>query len=261
MNTLQATCAHMLPICLLTAAVVSLAEAEPYEVDPGINGVTVHGRVKLGAPLKDTVAVPVFRDSEFCGDTTLSDAPSVDPATNGLSGVVLSIQGIEKGKPLTPSDSPVTIEIESKACRFSPHLTTTLVGASLEIRNLDPILHNLHVRKDTRYGPTVMNVIQPAGTRSVQKPFGEAGFLDVRCDVHPFMGAFIHVFEHPYYAITDNTGQFSMTKVPPGVYKVSLWHEQFGFREKTVKVPPGESLSLDFELTKEAHPMVGKPAR
>ena len=58
MNTLQATCAHMLPICLLTAAVVSLAEAEPYEVDPGINGVTVHGRVKLGAPLKDTVAVP-----------------------------------------------------------------------------------------------------------------------------------------------------------------------------------------------------------
>ena len=156
--------------------------------------------------------------------------------------------GIERGKPLNSSGDPLVREIESKKCRFTPHLSVAAVGTGLEIRNLDPILHNLHVRRDTRYGPTVINVIQPAGTRSVQKPFRDAGFFDVRCDVHAFMSAFIHVFDHPYFTITDSTGAFEMTKVPPGIYKVHIWHEQFGTREKTIKVPPGEAVNVDMEI-------------
>lgn len=248
MMNLQATGTLMLPVCLVVGLVVAEATADTYQADLTINGVTVQGRIKLSGPPKDTVSIPVFRDSDYCGETSLGEIVAVDSSTNGFGNVVVSLVGVERGKPLIASESPLIIEIESKKCRFSPHLSTAVVGTTLEVRNLDPILHNLHVRRETRFGPTVMNVIQPAGTRSVQKPFSEAGFLDVRCDVHAFMSAFVHVFDHPYFTTTDDTGSFAMTKVPPGVYKVQIWHEQFGTRERTIKVPPGENVTLEMEI-------------
>jgi hypothetical protein len=62
------------------------------------------------------------------------------------------------------------------------------------------------------------------------------------------MSAFIHVFDHPYFAITDATGSFHLTEVPSGIYKLQIWHEQFGTREKTIKVPPGEEVNVDMEI-------------
>ena len=244
----QARGTLMLPVCLVVGLVVAEATAETYQADPTINGVTVQGRIKLSGLPKDNVPIPVYRDSDYCGEAILGEIVAVDSSTNGFGNVVVSLVGVERGKPLTPPESPLILEIESKKCRFSPHLSTAAVGTTLEIRNLDPILHNLHVRRETRFGPTVMNVIQPAGTRSVQKSFSEAGFLDVRCDVDIFMSAFIHVFDHPYFTTTDHAGSFAMTKVPPGVYKLQIWHEQFGTRERTIKVPPGENVTLEMEI-------------
>ena len=238
----------LLPACLVVGLVVSEATAGTYQADPTIDGVTVQGRIKLSGLPKDNAPIPVYRDDDYCGETMFGEIVAVDPSTNGFGNAIVSLVGVERGKALTPSESPLILEIESKKCRFSPHVSTAAVGTTLEIRNLDPILHNLHVRRETRFGPTVMNVIQPAGTRSVQKPFSEAGFLDVRCDVHAFMSAFVHVFDHPYFAATDPTGNFAMTKVPPGVYKLQIWHEQFGTREKTIKVPPGDNVTLEMEI-------------
>jgi plastocyanin len=244
----QARGTLVLLVCLVVGLLVADATAEPYQADPAIKGVTVQGQIKLSGLPKDNVTIPVYRDSEYCGETISGEIAVVDPSANGVGNVVVSLVGVERGKPLTPSETPLILEIESKKCRFSPHLSTAVVGTILEIRNLDPILHNLHVRKETRFGPTVMNVFQPAGTSSVQKPFSEAGFLDVRCDVHAFMSASVHVFDHPYFATTDHTGNFSMEKVPPGVYKLQIWHEQFGTRERTIKVPPGENVTIAMDI-------------
>ena len=238
----------LLPACLVVGLVVSEATAGTYQADPTIEGVTVQGRVKLTGLPKDNAPIPVYRDGDYCGETILGETVAVDLSTNGFGNAIVSLVGVERGKPLTPSESPLILEIESKKCRFSPHVSTAAVGTTLEIRNHDPILHNLHIRRETRFGPTVMNVIQPAGTRSVQKPFSETGFLDVRCDVHAFMSAFVHVFDHPYFATTDPTGNFAMTKVPPGLYKLQIWHEQFGTRERTIKVPPGENVIVEMEI-------------
>lgn len=252
----------MLPVCLVVGLIAGNATAETYQADPTITGVAVQGRIKLFGLPKDNAPIPVYRDGDYCGETSLGEIVAVDPSTNGFGNVVVSLVGVERGKPLIRSESPMIIEIESKKCRFSPHVNTAAVGTTLEIRNLDPILHNLHIRRETRFGPTVMNVIQPAGTRSVQKPFLEAGFLDVRCDVHAFMSAFIHVFDHPYFTTTDPTGSFAMTKVPPGVYKLQIWHEQFGTRERTIKVPPGENVTFEMEIgEKSSAPSDMRPAR
>ena len=244
----QARGTLMLPVWLVVGLVVAEAAAELYQTDSTIKGETVQGRIKLSGLPKDNVPIPVYRDGDYCGETMFGEIVNVDLSTKGVGNAVVSLVGVERGKPLTPSESPLILEIESKKCRFSPHVSVAAVGTTLEIRNLDPILHNLHVRRETRYGPTVMNVIQPAGTRSVQKPFSEAGFLDVRCDVHAFMSAFVHVFDHPYFTTTDDTGSFAMTMVPPGVYKLQIWHEHFGTRERTIKVPPGENVTLEIEI-------------
>lgn len=252
----------LLPACVVVGLVVSAATAGAYQADPTIEGVTVQGRVKLSGLPKDNVPIPVYRDGDYCGETIASETVAVDPSTNGFGNVVVSLVRVERGKPLIPSESPLVLEFESKKCRFAPHVSAVTVGTTLEVRNLDPILHNLHVRRDTRFGPTVMNFIQPAGTRSVQKPFPEAGFLDVRCDVHAFMSAFVHVFDHPYFATTDPTGSFVMTKVPPGRYKLQIWHEQFGTQERTVTVPPGENVTLEMEIGgKNLAPPDMRPAR
>jgi plastocyanin len=237
-----------LPVCLVVGLGVSAANAEAYQADPTIEGVTVQGRVKFSGVPKDNVPIPVYRDGEYCGETIPSETSAVDPSTKGFVNAIVSLVGVARGKPPIPNESPLILEIESKKCRFFPHVSAAVVGTTLEVRNLDPILHNLHVRKDTRFGPTVMNVIQPAGTRSVHKSFSKTGFLDVRCDVHPFMSAFIHIFDHPYFAITDSTGSFAMTKVPPGLYKLHIWHEQFGIQERTINVLPGENVTLEIEI-------------
>jgi hypothetical protein len=62
------------------------------------------------------------------------------------------------------------------------------------------------------------------------------------------MSAFIYIFDHPYFATTDPTGSFAMTKVPPGLYKLQIWHEQFGTRERTINVPPGENVTFEMEI-------------
>jgi plastocyanin len=235
--------------------------AESYQPDPTINGVTLQGLIKLAGQPKISAPISVYRDSHYCGETIFQEDVAVDPSTNGLSGVVVSLVGVERGKALIASDSTLVLEIESEKCRFSPHLSAVAVGTQLEIRNNDPILHDLRIRRDTRFGPTLMNIMQPAGTRSVHKPLQEMGHFDVRCDIHAFMSAFIHVFDHPYFAITDSTGSFHMTDVPPGIYTLQIWHEQFGVREKSIKVPPGEGLTVNLEMGKNVSSFDAKPAR
>ena len=126
----------MLPVCLVVGLVVAEATAETYQADPTINGVTVQGRIKLSGLPKDNVPIPVYRDSDYCGETMLGESVAVDPSANGVGHVVVSLVGVERGKPLIPTESPLILEIGSKKCRFSPHLSTAPVGTILEIRTL-----------------------------------------------------------------------------------------------------------------------------
>jgi len=137
------------------------------------------------------------------------------------------------------------ISFENHTCRFLPRTSVAVVGSVLEILNTDPILHNTHIRVDNRLGRTIINVVQPAGVDVIVKSLQIAGFFDIRCDAHTFMQASMHVFEHPYYALTDKTGRFEMAQVPPGTYRLRMWHEALGARTKTITVPPSGSLTLD----------------
>lgn len=216
-----------------------------YEVDATLTGVSVSGRITFAGKIPKAGRLPVHRDSAVCGETMPNEALQVDQASRGVSAVVVSLDGVAKGKAL-PGKVPVIVE--NRTCRFFPRANAALLGNQVEIRNSDPILHNTHIRNDTRYGDTLINVAQPVGAPAIHKSLTDTGLLDVRCDAHPFMRASIHVFEHPYFAVTDETGAYELTKVPPGEYRLRLWHERLGWREKVIQVSDQGPLILDWEV-------------
>jgi hypothetical protein len=219
-----------------------------YEVDQAVSGVTVHGRVTFTGPLPKPEALPVHRDSKFCGETVQVEPVQLDRGSRGVAEVVVSLEHVERGKPITDAQAYV---FENRSCRFVPRSNAAIVGSSIEIRNADPILHNTHIRKGDRFGPTLVNVAQPAGTPMIRKPLREAGLMDVRCDAHPFMHATVYVFDHPYFAMTDSSGRFELTQVPAGTYKLRAWHEKLGAKEKSIMISAGQSITMDVEFGSE----------
>jgi hypothetical protein len=222
--------------------------AGAYEADPGIVGATIAGRITIGGAIPKAKPLPVHRDSAVCGMTIPNEALIVDQGSRGITDVVVSVEGVTKGKPLPDAS---TLVLENRACRFFHRANAAAVGSTLEIKNTDPILHNTHIRKDTRMGPTLINVSQPVGTKAILKPLSVPGFFDTRCDAHPFMVGSIHVFEHPYFTVTDETGNFEISKVPPGRYQLRIWHERLGVREKTIKILDNASVTVDLSLEGE----------
>ena len=220
--------------------------AGEYQGDPAIRGVTLSGQIHAVGPLPKPDPIPVYRDSEVCGEQMPSEALLVEGKMNSVEGVVVSLEGVKQGKPM-PYDHIVVIE--SRGCRFVPRVYAAALRTLLAIQSTDPIMHNTHVRKNGRFGETVLNVLQPAGFRGMQKRLTTDGYLDVRCDIHPFMRASIHVFGHPYFTISDSSGKFELTQVPPGTYRLVMWHEILGVREHSITVPAEGAVTLEIELS------------
>ena len=248
---MRPSCIGWINSCLFLlawSALCAVHGAEAYEPDPATIGVTIGGRITIAGTIPKAKPLLVHRDIAVCGMTIPNETLIVDQGSHGLAEVVVSLEGVTKGKPL-PDD--FTLVIENRACRFFHRANAAAVGSTLEIRNTDPIMHNTHIRKDTRLGSTLINVSQPVGTRAILKPLSDPGMFDTRCDAHPFMVGSIHVFEHPYFSVTDEAGKFEITRVPPGTYQLRIWHERLGVREQTIKVLSGAPLTVDLSLEAE----------
>ncbi len=137
--------------------------------------------------------------------------------------------------------------LDQKDCRYVPHVVGVQVGQPLRIRSSDPkTLHNVHYNASANDAGN-FGLTNAGAERSVK--FDKAEFIRVKCDVHPWMTAYIGVFDSPFFAISDeNAGQFEIAKVPPGKYKLIAWHEQFGQVEQQVEVKD-EQQPVDVTVT------------
>ena len=189
------------------------------------------GRIVVtGASTPDQI-VEITRDALVCGKTATIRTVVVHRETGGLVGAVVSVDGI----PIQTTESLLPpVVIANTHCSFSPRIAASQVGQQLVIRNDDAVMHNTHLTVETR---TFMNVaLVPAG-RPVGKPLTKPGIYQVKCDVHNFMTAAVLAFHHPFFSVTDETGAFRISHLPPGNHVVTIWHKTLGTFQQRITIP------------------------
>ncbi len=146
-----------------------------------------------------------------------------------------------------PSEPAV---LDQKGCIYVPHVFGMVAGQELLIKNSDATLHNIHsmpkVNKEFNFAmPKVVKKKKATFSKAEPDPFY------IKCDVHPWMKTWVLVSDHPYFAVTDAKGNFSIEGIPSGTYEVVCWQEKFGKRTLTAEVTIGDGdTTKDFVFTR-----------
>ena len=202
------------------------------------NGGTISGTVTYKDPIPEPYVIWPTKDVEVFGKT-IPDERLLISKEGKIKNVVVSLDGVKEGK-RWPN---INASLVNQGGRFFPHVQVLRTGAQLEIINRDPLLHNTH---GFGGGRTVFNVGLPTKDQKVKKSLKQAGIIQVMCDVHDWMNGWVVVQDHPYFAVTGEDGNFTITDVSPGSYKISVWHEKLGKQQAQMKVPANGKARLDF---------------
>ena len=226
-----------LSVMAIVLMVFTLAGAVPGSQ----GGATITGIVTFKGPVPPPQRVTVVRDASFCGATVTIQPLVVQASTHGVLGAVVSLTE----PPVQPVDAvPSLTIIKNQNCAFQSRISASRVGALIEVGNNDPVLHNTHIRSE---GKTLLNVAMVAHGQNIQKQVKRPGMLDMKCDAHKFMQGYVLAFDHPYFATTDEAGRFQMAGIPPGLQRITVWHETLGTLQKEVNVPVQGEISVHFD--------------
>lgn len=218
----------------LVASTCSTA-AFAYTAGPVTDGGVISGTVRFGGVAPAPGRVPVTKDPQVCGADKPDESLLVSPS-KGLANAVVFIDKIDHGKPIVAGHA----ELDNTTCRYEPHVQAFAVGTELHVKNNDAVLHNTHIRLPTS---DVFNYALPEKGQIIKKKITRPGLMKVACDAgHTWMNAWIAVFDHPYFAVTDKEGHFALHDVPPGAYTVMFWHEKLGKGSQKVTVAAGATV-------------------
>jgi plastocyanin len=164
---------------------------------------------------------------------------------NALANVLVYVTGGLGGGYAPPSDPVV---VDQVGCQYSPHVISVQTGQAFTILNSDGLLHNVHGLPKVN---SPFNKAMPATVKEANYTFDKEEVFKVKCDVHPWMGAWVGVFAHPFHGVTGTGGNFSLEGLPAGTYEIEALHERLGTLTAQVTVAEGESATQDFTFMKE----------
>lgn len=229
---------RILPLFILIPAMsVNCMAYEQIQVKDGGG---IKGRVMVTGNIPQDETIKVTKDNFACGDTLPREKYVISP-DGGVRYAVVFIEEIVKGKAI-PKEP---VEIDNVKCAFTPHVQVGVKGQQLIIKNTDPMLHNTHLYLDKR---TVYNFALPITGMKIKKPIRKDGVMSVECDAHSWMKGYLYLIDHPYIAVTDENGAFSIGDIPPGDYEIKIWHEALGEQEQHITVPAGGDAELNVEF-------------
>lgn len=237
-----------LPPALLLLAVIALLAAA-YPPPAGLQGVIIYNRT-----LPALTPLPVSKQRAICGDSAPNETLIVHKK-GGLQNVLVFLANIMP-EPLPPLE----LTSEMRACRFQPHVLALGVGSQLTIQNNDPMLHNVHARL-RKFFPgwdntstldifqeteeTVFNFAFSKKGEVAVDTLNQPGLIRLRSDAgYEWMGGYILVMPHRYFAVTDAEGKFTLPELPPERYDMVLWHETLGVKRQIVDVKAGDKKEL-----------------
>ena len=198
------------------------AQEGHYRVIPVDDGGTIKGSVKWQGPLPRLVPSQINKDPQICdpdGQKRRDLERLLVGANGGVANTVVFLKDVKKGKAM---DLPAARQsLNQKSCRYEPHILLVPLQGNLHVKSSDPTLHTVHMSGAADY-----NLPFPFQDLTIQRTMNREGLVDLRCNAgHVWMNAEMMVAPHPYYAVTDQDGNFEITQVPPGDYEIVAWHE------------------------------------
>ncbi len=179
-------------------------------------------------------------DQYVCGNEKDAGDLIVSPQKE-LRNAVVWIDNPPAGAAAAPAQ-PAKVEIDQNGCAFIPRLVVIPAGGTVDFLNSDRLLHNIHATPKLN---VAFNRTQPK-SRTIPVTFAKPEIVRINCDLHSWMAAWVVVAAHPWYAITGADGQFAFDNLPPGQYRLQVWHERLGTVPATVTIgdqQPGASPS------------------
>jgi hypothetical protein len=229
-------------VVLLVLASVRSAAQSSYRTIAVNDGGTITGSVKWTGPVPKIPTILINKDPEICDPQAQKkrDLERLIIASNGgVANTVVFLKDITKGKAM---DLPEGRQfLNQRTCRYEPHVLLVPDNGTLQIKSSDPVLHTVHMSGSADY-----NLPFPFANQTVSRTMNREGTVDLRCNAgHVWMNAEMLVVPHPYYAVTDEDGNFKLTDVPPGEYEIVAWHEGWTIvREEAV---------MDVDAHREVH--------
>jgi hypothetical protein len=190
----------------------------------------ITGSVTFAGPAPVDSITHVTKDADVCGATLVD----VSIRTRGprVAGAVVWLTGIAAGKAM-----PYTkrFDLMTQGCRLVPRVQAAIVGGTVNVRNADATTHRTHF---VRNGADIVTVPETEDGQIVpaESVLATAGLVEIGCDVHPWTHGWIAAFDQPYFTTTGDEGQFAIDSVPPGRYRLTVWHERFGTVTDSVTV-------------------------
>ncbi len=208
-------------------------------------GATISGTVQVANPPRRK-RIKMEADPKCAAlhaETPLADDIVADANGNVQFAFVYVKKGLE-GKKFAAPTTPA--RIDQKGCRYEPHVFGIMVGQELEILNSDELLHNIHalplLNKEFNFG-------QPQKGMTEKRTFSTPEVMvKFKCDIHPWMGAWMGVLTHPFHATTDAAGKYAIKGLPAGKYTVEIWHELYKSVAQEVEVKESETKTLDVRM-------------
>ena len=221
------------PVPVPTIAAAPAKPPAPLGATGGVKGsVTFAGEAPAPKPL-DTALDPAC-SAPLADETVLVDA-------GRLANVMVRLKGAlpEVAVPAEPA------VMDQTGCAYRPRVLGAMAGQTLQVRNSDGTLHNVHSYAGAR---TLFNRAQPPGARAMDTTFPSGTeVVRLKCDVHPWMLGWVVVAPHPWFAVSGTDGSFAIENAPVGTWEIEAWHESLGTRTGTVTITEGGTAEVRFE--------------
>ena len=244
---------------LLNTMLLSVCVGAPemgwaYEETTVSNGGTVTGAVKFTGELPEPMRFELHRyyDRAYCG--ALSDGSGYRllrdvtvGAQQGLKDVIVTVEGVEKGKPFELKET----NLEANMCQFVPFVSVVRENHPLTVKNLDQVAHDLQFYEREREHIFIMfhrPALTRGGTSDIIRFTGNRRSVTMQCGMHPYMQGHGLAVENPYYAVTGMEGTFSITDLPAGTYRIKAWHPVLGEKEQEISVAENGTSSAVFSF-------------
>lgn len=221
--------------------------ARAYEAIEVKGGGAIVGMVQFVGVPPLPERLEVTRDREACGVRFHLSEALIVSAGGGIQNAVVSLQDIETGKAHPKRDENIALVQEK--CRFDPHVLLVPASSTIDLLNRDETTHHIHTVSTIN---PVVNQVQPRFKKRLRITLREPEIIRVNCDRHPWMAAWFVVIGHPYYAITDAKGNFTLMDIPPGIYTLQVWHETLGTQSQVVEVTGDRETKVVLEMKPKA---------